>query len=167
MAMAASNLQIAPPLNEVSAAPTADDAVSRILSEARISDGPSLLDALEARRNELHLSNSAVEKLANLCEGHLTKVCGPARQKSPSLMTLDKIMTALGLSFVLVCDPTKMQSQWRPRDERKVRQRALSPTTISRARPHVLAELARRAARPRWAGVDARTFLQEMAGDDA
>lgn len=51
---------------------------------------------------------------------------------------------------------------WKPRDAAKVRERHLSPTTIALARPHVLAELMRRAKRPRWAGVDARTFLEEM-----
>jgi hypothetical protein len=150
------NLQLAPsPIDEVPAA----------ASDARLADEASLLDAIEARRNELQLSNSMVESLAGLGVGHLTKIAGPSREKSPTLTTLDRAMAVLGLSFVLVLDPSKIelaQSLWRRRAETKVRCRALSPTTISRARPHVVAELARRAVRPRWANMPAREFMETL-----
>jgi hypothetical protein len=152
------------PLPPDEPAPTAADEVARILSDARISDGPALLDALEARRNELHLSNATVEKLANLCEGHCTKILGPSREKSPSLRTLDAILEVFALSIVLVNDPSKAARM--DRDEMKVRRPPPSPIAIARARPHIVAELARRAARPKWAGVDARTFMRSMAGDE-
>jgi hypothetical protein len=153
------------PIDEEPAA-AADDAVARVLADACIRDGAGLLDALEVRRNALQLSNATVEGLANLAAGHLTKFAGPARSKSPTLATIDRVMSVLGLSFVLVVDPSKVdraQPAWRPRAASKVRQRPLSPVTVARARPHVIAELARRAARPRWAGVDARTFLEREA----
>jgi hypothetical protein len=146
------------------------DEISRILADAKLADGAALLDALEARRVELGLSNRTCELATGLCEGHMTKVCGPSRERSPTLTTLDKLMSVLGLSFVLVRDPQKIAAarvRWTPRSASKVRQRQLSPTTIERARPHVLADLARKAARPRWAGVDARTFIKAMVGEEA
>jgi hypothetical protein len=59
-----------------------------------------------------------------------------------------------------------MQPQWRRRHEEKVRVRPLSATTIARARPTILAELARRASRPRWANVPAREFMQALVRED-
>jgi hypothetical protein len=162
------NLQFAPvPLDEALA--VADDPVARILSDARIGDGQQLLDALEAKRNELHLSNAAVEKLANLCDGHCTKILGPSREKSPTLRTLDAILEVFALSIVLINDPSKaarVQPLWKVRDASHVRRHQLSSVTISRARPHILAELARRASRPRWAGVNARTFMRALMQED-
>jgi hypothetical protein len=77
-------------------------------------------------------------------------------------------MAVLGMSWILVIDPSKverMRSQWRPRDASHVRQRALSETTIARARPHVLAELARRASRPKWKDVPAPLFLRALMSE--
>jgi hypothetical protein len=161
------NLHATVPLDQAPA--VAGDEVARVLNAAKISDGPQLLDALEARRNELGLSNRTCELAAGLTEGHWTKCCGPAREKSPTLATLDRIMEVLGLSFVLVRDPTKIdrvQPQWRRRHEEKVRVRALSPIVLRRARPILMRELARRASRPRWASVPAREFMRAMAGDE-
>jgi hypothetical protein len=131
-------------------------------------DAASLLDALEARRVELGLSNATLEQLVGpppMAFGHVTKILGPAREKSPTLRSLDRIMEALGLSFVLVRDAEKIervQDRWRHRAEARVRHRALSPTTIARARPHIMARLAKRAAHPRWADVPARDFVRAM-----
>jgi hypothetical protein len=165
------NLQLHPlPADEAPAVAT-DDPVARVLADARLSDGAALLDALEARRVELGLSNAAPEAAAipPLCIGHATKTLGPSRQKSPTLATLDRLMAVLGLSFVLVRDPEKIdrvRSRWVPRHMEKVRQRALSLTTIARAKPHVLAALLRRARHPRWKDVPAPAFLQAMAQED-
>jgi hypothetical protein len=158
------NLHTTIPLDEAPIT-TTDDVVARVLGAAKLSDGAALLDALEARRIELGLSNAVVEGLANLAAGYLTKLFGPARLKSPTLATLDRVMAVLGLSLVLVIDPEKVsraQPTWRPRDEARVRARRLSPTTLARARPNVLAELARKAARPRWAEAPAREFIRAM-----
>jgi hypothetical protein len=163
------NLRATVPFEEAPAVAASDD-VARMLADAKLSDGTALLDAIEAKRNELNLSNAAVEKLANLSDGHCTKVLGPSREKSPTLKTLDALLEVLALSIVLVNDPAKaarVQPLWVPRSVSKVRQRQLSPTTIERARPHVLADLARKAARSRWASVDARTFVKAMAGEEA
>jgi hypothetical protein len=166
------SLQIAPMpvVEEQPAVATTGDEVARILADAKLSDGAALLDALEARRVELGLSNRTCELAAGLCDGHLTKLCGPSRERSPTLVTLDKVLNVLGLSIVLVRDPAKIEAvrvRWTPRARSKVRERQLSPTTIARARPHVLSDLARKAARPRWAGVDARTFIKAMVGENS
>jgi hypothetical protein len=148
------NLQLAPAQLDEAPTVAADDPVAR--------------DALEARRNQLHLSNSTVEKLANLCQGHCTKILGPSREKSPTLKTLDALLETFALSIVLINDPTKAERlpPWRLRDERKVRTRALSLTTIARAKPHVVSALLRRARHPRWKDTPAPAFLQAMALED-
>ena len=163
------NLQIAHVPIEETPAVAAGDEVARILADAKLSDGAALLDALEARRVELGLSNRTCELAAGLCDGHLTKVCGPSRERSPTLVTLDKLMAVFGLSFVLVRDPEKIEAardRWKPRAASKVRERHLSPTTIERARLYVLADLARKAARPKWKDVPAPMFLRALMSED-
>jgi transcriptional regulator with XRE-family HTH domain len=160
------NLHATIPLDEVSATPAADDPVARMLADARLADENALLDALEARRVELGLSHASLNQLSGLPVGYAAKLLSPGRSKSPSLVTLDRIMATLGLSWVLVIDPEKVSRispSWRPRDEGKVRLRRLSPKVLERARPHVIAELARRAARPRWANIPAREFMRSIA----
>jgi DNA-binding phage protein len=151
------------PITETSTVAADDDALARVLAGARLGDEAALLDALEARRVELGLANTMVEEAAGLCAGHLTKVLGPSKQRSPTLQTLDKVLRVLGLSIVLVCDPAKrIETSWRRRDETHVRQRQLSATTLERARPTILAELARRASRPKWRNMPARDFVAAM-----
>jgi DNA-binding phage protein len=136
-----------------------DAAIPRVLP-----DEAALLDAIDARRIELGLSNTNLEQIAGLTAGHATKALGPSRKRSPTLATIDKVMLALGLSFVLVCDSAKidrMSPSWRRRNEAQVRHR-LGATTLRRACPAIMGQLARKASRPRWAGVDARTFLKAM-----
>jgi hypothetical protein len=160
------NLHAPPPLDQVPAVADAPaDDVARVLADARLGDEAALLDALEARRVELGLANAAVEELAGLARGHYTKIVGPARSRSPTAAVLDKVMAALGLSLVLLVDPAKVervQPQWRPRDAAKVRVRQLSATTIARARPQVIHELLRRAARPKWKDTPAPEFLRAL-----
>jgi hypothetical protein len=142
--------------------------VARVLDAAKISTEGELLDALMARRNELNLSNEVVEKLANMCGGHLTKVLGPSKEKSPTLATVHRILMVLGLSIVLVIDPQKVaavRDGWRPRAAWKARQRQLSPTTIARAQPIVMAELARKASRPKWKDTPAPMFLRALMNE--
>jgi hypothetical protein len=61
-----------------------------------------VLDALEARRVELGLSNRTCELAAGLCDGHVTKVLGPSKERSPMLATLDRLMSVLGLGAVIL-----------------------------------------------------------------
>jgi hypothetical protein len=156
------NLHAPLPLDETPT-PAADDAVARVLADARLGTEAELLDAIEGRRVQVGLSLVALDQLAGLAVGHASKVLSPARLKRPSTRTLYALLDALALSVVLVVDGAKaarISPSWRPRDASHVRQCALSPTTIERARPHVIAELARKAARPRWANVSAKEFMQ-------
>ncbi len=82
--------------------------VARALANAKITGETELLDALQARREQLQMSNSDLESAAGLCSGHVQKVTGPSRERSPSLQTIDKLMGVLGLSFVLIVDPEKV-----------------------------------------------------------
>jgi hypothetical protein len=155
-----------PIVDEVSAAPTADDEVARALDTAKISTEGELLDALEHRRTLIGLSVASLDQLSGLAVGHSTKTLGPARIKSPTARTLFRLLDSLALSVVLLVDPSKadrVQAQWRPRHEAKVRVRRPSQLALQRSRPIIVAELTRKAAkRP---GIDALTFLREMAGD--
>jgi hypothetical protein len=161
------NMQLA--LVEEAPAVAAGDEVARILADARIADEGALLDAIEARRVELQMSNASLEQVAGLCVGHVSKLLSPARGRSPSLRTLDRILAAVQLSIVLVRDPSRAAgASWKPRDEAHVRSRPLSPIALQRARPVVLAELARKASRPKWKDVPAPTFLRAlMMSEDA
>jgi hypothetical protein len=159
------NLQAALPSLDQAPAIPADDPITRMLADARLSDEGSLLDAVEARRVELGLSLATLDRLAGLAVGHASKCLSPARLKRPSTGTLYALLDALALSVVLLVDPAKaarISPSWRPRNEAKVRDRALSPTALERARPVILAELARKASRPRWASMPARNFLRAV-----
>jgi hypothetical protein len=161
------NVQVSPPI-EASLVPLGD--FEQLLSAAKLSDAAALLDALEARRCELGLSLEALEHLAGLTAGHATKVIGPARQKSPNLQTVDKLMAALGISVVLVIDPSKVgriESQWERRNSSFVRARKLGKTTLERARPQILSELARAAGKARWRGKtpeERRAWMKKIRG---
>jgi hypothetical protein len=163
------NLQFTAPIEEMPAAPTAGDEVARVLDAAKIATEAELLDAIESRRVQIGLSVATLDQLSGLAVGHASKALSPARTKPPTVRTLFRLLDALAFSIVLVVDGAKaarMGSQWKPRDERYVRQRPLSPIVLRRARPTILAELSRKAARPRWAGIDALTFMRAMAGDE-
>jgi hypothetical protein len=125
----------------------------------------ALLDAVEARRAQIGLSLADLDRLSNLALGHSSKCLSPARLKRPTTATLYALLDVLALSIVLVVDGTKaarISPSWRARDEMKVRDRALSPRALERTRPVVLAELARKASRPRWKGATARDFVRAM-----
>jgi transcriptional regulator with XRE-family HTH domain len=143
--------------------------VARLLADARLSDEAALLDAAEARRVQIGLSLAELDRLSGLTVGHASKCLSPGRTKSPSTRTLYAMLDTLGLSLLALVDGAKvshMSPSWRPRAENKVRQRALSPVTLQRARPIVLRELLRRARHPRWKDTPAPAFLQAMALED-
>jgi DNA-binding phage protein len=156
-----------PVIDETPAAASDDSAIARVLAGARIADGTALIAALEARRTQLGLSNAGLEAAAGLCQGHITKVLGPASKRGPTLRVVDQIMSALGLSFVLVVDPSKVaraEPAWRPRDELHVRTSPLRASTLARAQPDILAAMLRKAVQKKWRGVDAKDFLRAQMG---
>jgi hypothetical protein len=157
------NLQITAPIDELPAV-TTEDALARVLRRSKIGNEIELLQALDLRRQQIGMANSTLEERAGLCAGFATKLLGPAKRRSPTLSTVDKLMTALGMSWILVVDPEKTvgRPSFKRRNESQVRRRKVSSITLQRARPAIMAELMRRAARRKWAGVDARAFLRAM-----
>jgi hypothetical protein len=111
-----------------------------------------VLEALRARKVALQLSNSMIDEIAGLTDGHFDKAAGPSRVKPPNLYTLMSIIGALGLAVQLVEDPERVRAvrnRWRRRVEHYVCPPQL---TLGQARPIVLARAARKAAKARWAG---------------
>jgi hypothetical protein len=157
------NLHATLPLDEAPAIAAGDAAI------ALATEG-ELLDAVEARRTQIGLALADLDRLSGLALGHSSKCLSPARLKCPTTRTLYALLDALALSIVLAVDPAKaarVSPSWRRRDETHVRDRALSPRALERARPVVLAELARKASRQRWKGASARDFVRAMMEADA
>jgi len=131
-----------------------------------VRDVPSLLEALNRRREELGLSTAYVESVADLPDGFCSKVLGPGRAKTPSLPTLDVLMQVLAVSFQIVPDSdkqAKMSALWERRQAHQVRATMVGPLQIKRARPFVLRELASRAGR--WANTtpdERRAAMQKV-----
>lgn len=67
----------------------------------RVRDVNELLDAMRVRQRHLQRTAAQVEHDACMCPGHLDKIIGPSRSKSPNALTLDKLMVE-GLAFDLV-----------------------------------------------------------------
>jgi hypothetical protein len=157
-------------IEEQPAVAATGDEIARVLDAAKISTEGQLLDALEHRRTLIGLSLVSLDQLSGLAVGHSSKCLSPARIKSPTTRTLFALLDSLAFSVVLIVDPDKAERvspSWRPRAEAKVRVCALSPIALQRARPIIVAELARRAARPKWRDVPAPMFLRALLSEDA
>jgi len=103
-----------------------------ILAEVR--DYETLLDAIRVRKAQLQLSNDALEQLAGLCEGHLSKLLPQSPTKKAGWFTLSLMLPALGSKLVLVEDPVAMERirpRLKPRDEchvrRKIKESEMTP----------------------------------------
>ena len=140
----------------------------QILAEARCC--AEIVDALRTRREELQLSNESVEHVLNLTSGHADKLWSGTRGLSADM--LDKMLFGMGLKLLVAIDPEqvqRMQPRWENagrRDQRQVRPPArISKMLLSRARPFVLREAARKAASVRWRGVspELRSALMKKA----
>jgi Helix-turn-helix domain len=108
-----------------------------------------LIAALRSRKEALGLSNAVVDEIAGYTTGWWDKVAGPSRMKSPSLATLMALCGALGLAVQLVEDPdTVARRRWTKRRHPGAKS---WPMSVKRARPIVLAELARKGGRSWWA----------------
>ena len=120
-----------------------------------VRDTDELIDALASRREALGLSNEALEDIAGLAPGHVSKLLGPMRAKRPNLATLDVLLGALGVSFQLIEDPAKMalmKGLWEQRQAGAVRSRV--GRAIRRALPPYVtaAEKGRMGGKKRWEG---------------
>jgi hypothetical protein len=106
-----------------------------------------LADYLHFRRNQLGLSNEALEQLCGMTKGHVDKLMGPARVKTLSKYTLDCLLAALAIQLIPEPDlagEAKMQGRWERRDEVQVRTVGrVSDVVMQRVRPHLFAALGR------------------------
>jgi hypothetical protein len=130
----------------------------QVIAEA--TDCAGLVDAFRARKEALGLSNEALEHLLQLSGGHVDKLLGPSRERGLSGVTLDVMLSGLGLKLLVAIDPAGVE-RWAPRwasaghrDAKQVRDTPrIAKALIARARPFVLREAAARASRARWGRV--------------
>jgi hypothetical protein len=128
-----------------------------------------LIEAFRARKEALGLSNEAIEHLIPLAAGHCDKAIGLSGTRGLSPLTIDGLLSSLGLKLLVAIDPeqvARMRPRWEGRDKRQVRPAArISKMLLSRARPFVLREAARKAASVRWRGVspELRSALMKKA----
>jgi hypothetical protein len=97
---------------------TAETPAPRTLALCR--DYEDLVQALRARQDEIGLSNHLLDELAGFTEGHTDKLIGPSRTKTLGSFSLQTLLDALGLSFVIVEDLDKvrrMESRWEQRQQ--------------------------------------------------
>jgi hypothetical protein len=121
---------------------------------ARITDYNSLVLALRARKEFLGLSDAELDHRAGLCAGHAGKLLGPSRERGIGASTLETLMCALGVSFIMIEDAEKLSrgGAIEKRDAVHVRSgHRIGKSQIAKVRPIVLQEAARRAANARWA----------------
>jgi hypothetical protein len=121
-----------------------------------------VIEALRARKADVGLSDEALEEIVGLCRGHIGKIIGPTRERGASLFTLMMIVGALGCGLALVPDPqAAIRRRWERRLDSRVRDNGrIGKEAIRKARPLVLAELARRGGLARWAGATDRERRQ-------
>lgn len=109
--------------------------MSAVVPIAEVHDSETLLDAIRVRKAQLGLSNDALEQLAGLCEGHLSKVLPNPPRKGIGWATLSLLLPALGSKLLLVEDEIAMQRirpRIKPRDECRVRRKV---DTMSNSQP--------------------------------
>jgi hypothetical protein len=122
-------------------------------------DYPSLVALLRRRKDELGLSDAALEQLGEFAPGQVNKMLGPSLEKSLGKITLPIMLDCLGLSGVLYVDPRKVERMsplWADEGKRRdanVREEhtRVSKVTIRRARQAVLNENASKGGRAAWA----------------
>lgn len=122
---------------------------------ADITDYDGLIEAFRAAKALRGLSDSMVDELGGLTRGHSEKVLGPSQTKGLSPMMLETLLGVFAVKLQMVVDVEafkKMEGRWQRRAENHVRENAsrVSIRVIERARPHVLREMATKAARARW-----------------
>jgi hypothetical protein len=142
----------------------------QILAEARCC--AELVDAFRSRKEELKLSNEAVEHLLQLCAGHVDKILSQTRGLSQ--LSIDGLLSAMGLKLLVAIDPeqvARMAPRWENEGHRDAKQVRRPPARIrkvlmARVRPLILREAATRAARARWRGTSPElrsTLMRQVA----
>ena len=75
-----------------------------------------LVDAFRARKEALGLSNEAIEHLIPLTAGHCDKAIGLSGTRGLTQLTIDGMLSSLGLKLLVAIDPEQVQ-RMRPRWE--------------------------------------------------
>jgi transcriptional regulator with XRE-family HTH domain len=126
-------------------------------------DYDDLIAALRARIGAVGLSYAALEELTGMAEGQVGKYLSDARAKNLSVRSLLQIAEVIGVRGLFVEDE-RLLRKYRPlftnRDARKVhaRRRAkLSANTLHRMMPAVASEMGRRGAHVRNAALTPET----------
>jgi hypothetical protein len=113
---------------------------------ARITCYNDLVEALLARKIALGLSDAELEHQAFLGAGHVNKIFGPTPIKGIGSSTLETLMHALAVDFIMVSSPEKLAKMEVHKCRQKSHVRA-NRRVSNRART----ESARHAAKSRWA----------------
>ena len=109
----------------------------RVIGKARNTD--EIADVLRLRKDQLQLSDAALDALCGFASGHVGKLLGPARVRGLGRFSLDVLADALGLSFQVYIDPEKVLRFAKHYEQRNsacitVRAHKLSRTAMAQAK---------------------------------
>jgi hypothetical protein len=126
-----------------------------------------LVALLRERQTALQLSDQTLDALAGLTHGHISKLLGPGRARGLSEISMNALLGALAVRFVIVEDAAqvvRMKPHWEGKDMKQVRLPArIGAALMKRMRPVVLRELGRRAGQARWRGIDPKLRSRRMS----
>jgi hypothetical protein len=116
------------------------------------------------RRNQLGLSNEALEELCGMTRGHADKILGPSRVKTLSKYTLDVLLSALAVQLIPTPDPdreARLCGRYERRNETQVRRLGrVSDAVMQRVRPHLFRALGKAGGIKRAASLPAKQRAQ-------
>jgi hypothetical protein len=109
-------------------------------------DFDAIADRFREQKDQLGISDAALDALCGFAAGHVSKILGPGRAKGMGRLTFDTVADALGLSVVVVIDPEKvrrMKGRWEKRNAVfvNVRPCRLSKAARTQARTEIFAAL--------------------------
>jgi hypothetical protein len=119
----------------------------RIIGKASNTD--EIADVLRLRKDQLQLSDAALDALCGFTAGHAGKLLGPTRTRGLARFSLDTLAGALGVSFLVVVDPEKMKLVEKRHEKRRatavhIRACRLSKTALSQAQLEIFAALGKK-----------------------
>jgi hypothetical protein len=106
-----------------------------------------MVEALRARKEQLGLSNAAIEEQLLMAAGTCDKYLGPTRSASLTWRVTEDVMTLFGVELVMRVNPeleAKMLERLERRDERAVRSpKRISAKLLELAQPIIQQKLGR------------------------
>jgi hypothetical protein len=128
-----------------------------------------MVEAFRARKEQLGLSNAAIEEQLLMAAGTCDKYLGPTRSAGLTWRVTEDVMTLFGIELVMRVNPdleAKMLERLQRRDERQVRpQKKLSKELLAIARKQFFQELSAcgNAARKAKVSAKARSRIARVA----